>query len=521
MAIAAQRFKFLDKETNVATTDFLNLTDNAVYTGVIDTADSAIASLKEGDSLLSKLGESIEDLLETVSKATTAVMRKIKDALNAAIDKLLNTKIPGFVTKILDSLKALDLAGVKAFFKDLLKVGSVFLCNNLDFLKSFMLGYSLTENILSGLIIGLLLSWLDRYCKGFTKEEVAAATNKGKLGMLFSYDGITLSPGTVLGKFSNMFADLSRYNATKEQLTERLSRNDFIAKALSGDKDSITTNFTTSKISSEEKKEYIAVLEEELTKYEPTTEEYLTLTEVKTDVENLKVTGVPDKDDFISQVLSGNGDKMLLNLRILEISSADKKKYTGYIDELLQFYQPGSPEYNMLLKIRGDLIKLPLISIERIEKANNYSNLKDAMGSLTLNLGAVDLSQINRHTLSEAEKSLLDKLNQLKKDSLESVDLQTRDHESGSFSDFNFDNLLPPLSEEELNYVNQLPGLGESHRYNNLHPTTEVFTEASMPGVTPTRPDTTPKPENLSEVPSSVSESLYLPVSKIPGNCHA
>ena len=204
MSISSQRFRFLDEETNVGTSDFLSLSDNSVYTAAVDSADSVVSSIRDGESVLGTMADSISDLMDKVSNASNSIMQKIKNALDAAIDKIMNMKLPGFITKILDSLKSLDLGGVKSFFKDLLRVGSAFLCNNLDFLKSFMLGYSLTENILSGLLIGLLLSWLDRYCKGFTRDEVFAASNKGKLGMMFGSDGITLTPDTVFGKFSNI-----------------------------------------------------------------------------------------------------------------------------------------------------------------------------------------------------------------------------------------------------------------------------------------------------------------------------
>lgn len=123
MAISSQRFQFLDRETNVGTSDFLSLSDNSVYTAAMDTADTVANAIREGESILSTMEESISDLMDKVSNASDAIMQKIKDALNAAIDKIMNMKLPGFISKILDSVKSLDLGGVKAFFKDLLRVG--------------------------------------------------------------------------------------------------------------------------------------------------------------------------------------------------------------------------------------------------------------------------------------------------------------------------------------------------------------------------------------------------------------
>lgn len=409
MTISSQRFRFLDQETNIGTSDFLSLSDNSVYTAALDTADTVVSSIRDGNSTLGTMADSISDLMDKVSNASSAIMQKIKDALNLAIDKIMNMKLPSFITKILDSVKSLDLGGVKAFFKDLLRVGSAFLCNNLDFLKSFMLGYSLTENILSGLLIGLLLSWLDRYCKGFSKQEVLAASNKGKLGMLFGNDGVTLTPDTVLGKFSNAYADLVRY-------TRPYTPN---------------IPYTTS--------------------------------------------------EFLTEILSGRGKDSVRYLRNSEITSRQRKEYLSFLEDNVSLYQPNTPEYNAILETRAELINTPLIAEERIEKANNYVNLNDALGSIALNLKGIDTKEINTYTLTEVEKTLLTKLEEFKGTVESNKDIQTRNHEQGSFTDFDFSTLLPEPTAEELAYLEKLEGLEESYRYNGLHPTTEVFTEETMP----------------------------------------
>lgn len=283
------------------------------------------------------------------------------------------------------------------------------------------------------------------------------------------------------------------------------------------------------KFSSVEKQKYISLLDSELSKHDPASQEYENIQIVKTELENFTVTGKPDKNDFIKVVTTGDAETLLTNLRTLEISSSEKKLYLSYIEELLTSHQPGTETYNLLLKVRGDLIKLPLISQERIEKENNYSGLKDAIGSMAINIGSIDLSQINKHVLTEQEKSLLDKLYIFKEETLKSVDIQTRTHESGSFADFDFNKILPVLNEDEKLYIEKLPGLEESHRYINLHPTTEVFTESSVPNVAPTKPNTTPASQSATSVQVAVttesnpelSKDLYQTTVKIPRNCHA
>ena len=444
MTISSQRFQFLDRETNIGTTDFLSLTDNSVYTAVMDSAETVADSIREGNSVLGTMEESISDLMDKVSNASNSVMQKIKDALNAAIDKIMNMKLPGFISKILDSVKELDLGGVKAFFKDLLRVGSAFLCNNLDFLKSFMLGYSLTENILSGLLIGLLLSWLDRYCKGFTKQEVLAASNKSKLGMLFGNDGVTLTTDTVLGKFSNAYADLVRFS-----------------------------------------RPYTA---------------------------NLPYSTA----EFLTETLSGRGKESVNTLRNSEITSKQRREYLTYLEQNVDYYQPNTVEYNRILDARAQLMNTPLISEARIERANNYVNLNDALGSIALNLKGIDVRDINTYTLTEAEQSLLLKLEAFKLTVENNQDIQTRNHEQGSFSDFDFTTILPEPTPEELAYLDTLKGLEESYRYNGLHPTTEVFTESTMPYSTRLTPEKEPiqqRTSNNATLPIGVIEVTNTPPS--------
>lgn len=432
MAISSQRFKFLDRETNIGTSDFLSLSDNSVYTAVVESADTVVEAIREGESKLTAMEKSINDLMDKVSSASKDIMQKIKNALDSAIDKIMNMKLPKFVTKILDSLKGLDLGGVKGFFKDLLRVGSAFLCNNLDFLKSFMLGYSLTENILSGLLIGLLLSWLDRYCKGFSKQEVLAASNKTKLGMLFSNDGITLTPDTVLGKFSNVYADFVRYSRP----------------------------------------------------YTP----------------NLP----PSTALFLENILSGKGKESVRSIRNAEVSSSKRKEYIAFLDEQLSNYVPNTPEYNLVSTTRAELINTPLIAEERIEKATQYSNLNDALGSIALNLKGVDLREVNTFALTETEAKLLTKLEEFKTTVEQDKDIQTRDHETGSFTDFNFNTLLPEPEADEIEYLDKLPGLEDSHRYNGLHPTTEVFTENNLPNSTRLLPEEKP----MSNKPTASKDAI-------------
>jgi hypothetical protein len=206
MSIAAQRFKFLDRETNIPTQDFTKLNSNAVYTTVSDKVDSAIGSIKESDGMLKKVSSSLVDLQKTLMNASKEVLNVLKDALNLALDTIGKLPMPGIVKDIFSSLKKLDLGGVKDFVKDLLHVGSTFLCNNLDFLKMFMLGYALNKNIMSGLLVGLMLSWLDRYCKGFTKEEMKKSSPLSSIEKMVNPKGTVMTASNAFGNFTKGYS---------------------------------------------------------------------------------------------------------------------------------------------------------------------------------------------------------------------------------------------------------------------------------------------------------------------------
>ena len=212
MAIAAERFKFLDKETNVATKEFTDLIDNQIYNVVTSTVDTALDAIKDAEGLLKKVSDSINELKDMVMSGLTAVTEAIKNALNAAIDAISKLELPGIIKDLFKTLKELDLGGVKDFIKELLHVGASFLCNNLDFLKMFMLGYALNGNIIAGLLTALLMSWLDRFCKGFSKEDVDTSSKTEKLEMLIPPKGVEMTPTNTFTNFTETYADFVKAN---------------------------------------------------------------------------------------------------------------------------------------------------------------------------------------------------------------------------------------------------------------------------------------------------------------------
>lgn len=407
MAIAAQRFKFLDKETNLPTIDFTKLTDNAIYSNVNDTVDSAIAGIKEADGLLKKVSSSLKDLQETLMSAGKEVLGMLKEALNSALDAIGNLELPKFVKDIFSSLKELDLGGVKDFVKDLLHVGSVFLCNNLNFLKMFMLGFAINKNIISGLLIGLMLNWLDRYCKGFTPEEQQGFKPLQAVEKMVGPKGLLMDTANTFNNFTKSYAGFIKANVTTAP---------------------------------------IAAL---------------------------------DKSGFLQNVTAGKISASLSNLRGAEISHSVKNDYMAGIDAQLQTTATGTLEYKNLLEARGGLANLPLISIERRDKAIQFSNLSDKLGSMAKNIQTVDVDSINTYSLTDIDKELFAKIQDFKAKSASDPDLMTRSTESGSFSDYDFKGILPELSKEQTSRLASMPYESTDHRIHDMHPTTEVFLSES------------------------------------------
>ena len=321
MAIAAQRFKFLDQETNLPTIDFTKLTDNAIYSSVTDSVDSAIASIKDSDGMLSQVSSSLKDLQATLMNASKDVLSTLKEALNSALDAIGNLEMPDVVKDIFNSLKSLDLGGVKDFVKDLLHVGSTFLCNNLDFLKMFMLGYALNKNIVSGLLIGLLLTWLDRYCKGFTAQEMKKSSPLSSMEKMMNPKGVLMNASNSFDKFTQGYASFMKKNATKT-VVSALTKSNFLSKIRSGDIKSSMANLRGAEISSTDKKDYLSTIETALPSVTPGTAEYNNLLQARGDLMNLPLISSDRRDTNIQYSnLSDKLGTMAKNIQSVDLAS--------------------------------------------------------------------------------------------------------------------------------------------------------------------------------------------------------
>ncbi len=312
MAVSANRFNYLSKDTSIPLKDFTSFSDNAVYNTADLINDSVILANQAQEKALSTLQSSISDLTDMLTN--NDIVDTLKDAMDSAMDAISNMELPDIVKDIFDSLKKLDFQGVKDFFKDLLHVGSQFLCNNLDFLKLFMLGYAMNHNIISGLMIALLLSWLDKYCKGFTQQEMAKSGNRSKMDMMFPAKGIQVTANGAFDQFSGYYSDFLK-STTPLQTTTALDDTSFLNNIMGGDISSSIGNLRSSEISSAQKNSYLSLLNNNIASQPVGSSQYSNLLTAKGQLMNTPLISINRRDNNIRfDNLSNNLGSYIKNL---------------------------------------------------------------------------------------------------------------------------------------------------------------------------------------------------------------
>lgn len=337
MAISAQRFNFLDKETNVGVKDFTKLVDNSVYTGFTDLTSTALEEIQDS-GIMDTMQSSLDDLTDML--ANNDIVDTLKDAMDSAMDAISNMELPDTIKDIFDSLKKLDFQGVKDFFKDMLKVGAKFLCNNLDFLKLFMLGYALNGNILGGLMIALLLSWLDRFCKGFSAEETAAANPLGKVNQCFPDAGTKVTSDSAFGQFSGYYSDFIKASEPLG-LTVQMPQSNAISSVLSGDISSVLGNARSSEMSYADRNSLVGSLQSQLGSFSPSSSEYRNILQASGDLKNLPLISTERRDnnlryenlsDKFGSYIKNLGNVNIQPMNLMSLNDIEKGLYSKMSD---------------------------------------------------------------------------------------------------------------------------------------------------------------------------------------------
>ncbi len=339
MAISAQRFNYLDRETNVGVREFNNLTDNVVYTAGQDLVESALALAKDTEGLLNTLEGKMSDIESMINSTLEDAGSLLKDALNIAMDAISKIEMPSFVKKIFNSLKSLDLSGVKSFFKEALQLGSSFLCHNLDFLKNFLLGFSIDKNILSGLIIGLSLSWMDKFCKEATQQESSKASNREKIDMQFPQTGVNVTSDNAYDLYTTYKSDFVKYS-TGLSLSLPQTSEDFLSSVKSGNVDYSITNLQNSEIDDVTRDSYLEDIDTSLEYTDPGSYEFNNLLEAKGKLSTLATVNLDRRENNLQyehlKDKLGSFSKNLINVDIkpLSIYTANKANFSQVQEDL-------------------------------------------------------------------------------------------------------------------------------------------------------------------------------------------
>ena len=180
--------------------------------------------------------------------------------------------------------------------------------------------------------------------------------------------------------------------------------------------------------------------------------------------------------DAVTNIKGGDISSVIANARGSEMSFADRNSLIGNLKTELSSSIPGSIQHSNLLRGIGDLKSIPLISETRRDNNLRYENLSDKFGSYMKNLVKVDLQPINLVSLSDAQKGLYNKMASLKTSAASNSLLQCTPNDS--FSDFDFDSVLPAVDATEKATLLASDTVTDSHRTLDFHPTSAVFLEA-------------------------------------------
>lgn len=221
MAISTSRNKFLDKETSVLPSGLTGVVTNSVYTDARDPILPGIDTARASSGVLSSMSSNIQSVSKSVESLTEQGSSRIAKAIDSSIENVMSRSIPTYVSSALDKLKGLSLDGVKGFLGQVLKIGSVFLCDNLGRIKDLLIGKSISDHVLGGLILGLLLSWLDKFCKPFSSKESIVANNKGRLKQVIKGSGFVRKNDEMLDSF---LSTSHKYVTKKRNLLTSLSK---------------------------------------------------------------------------------------------------------------------------------------------------------------------------------------------------------------------------------------------------------------------------------------------------------
>lgn len=189
MAISAQRFKFLDEETNVPVKDYTKLNDNFVYNSA-DSFDNllkgAVEKVKFTSDLL-KFLQSDPGQLTNMLQDPSALARIGQD-INTYMNRVLGAGLPSDVKDALSQIESISPGYISSFIMEKIGANGASLCPNSGLFNVNGRPLNLSGAALKSLIDQILSGWLGRLCMP-AGSSVAGSIFNSNAGSLTSNTG--------------------------------------------------------------------------------------------------------------------------------------------------------------------------------------------------------------------------------------------------------------------------------------------------------------------------------------------
>lgn len=416
MAISAQRFKFLDNETNIPVADFAKIADNFVYNipSLTNISDQLQGLLKnELNGLLSNITSNLPNVDSLISNGFGGgadILNSLKSSLgnfnnllssNSTISNLLNSVGSLSVGNYVDGLIGNGLLGnlvsnaVTGYVSNSIKptTGSrlTFLTNSIC--KSASRNYSTNLDIMS--LLGL------RFSSNFLSNHCSIMNNKiaNKPSSVLSYtplSGVVPDSSSALNIFKSLIKDYASFQTKQSQKTPPIEFDPTqLATAVSnGSYDSLLSTVSNAGFaSSSQKDSYLNGIDSYLSSnsIDPMSEVGQNLINLKSSISGIGVSPFSTTNQANSMFMDPSSRFLSDNL-----GSFLKNSTSLSFDNLYNYASPGTNDYKLLTNVM-----IPAINSAK----SNY-------------------------------------------------DLLNRDINIGSFSTFDFSNIIPEINDPELsNYI--------------------------------------------------------------------
>jgi hypothetical protein len=471
MAISAQRFKFLDKETNVPIQDFTKLVDNYIYnipnvTNVTDQIQGLLSNQTSGllgnitsqlPNLSSVVGSSLsgsKDLMNSLTSSMTGLsgLMGSSNAINSLVGSVGGlSNLPGSISSLVGSVGGLpgSLGTIGSLFNSVsgLSLGNVILDSFTSSLFNSVPG--LTSNALTGHIANKI--------QGPTNSRLTVLNNSICKSGSRNYS-IDLDILSLLGlNFSSNF--LSNHCSIVGANVSKTPSSVLNYIPLKG----VTTNTNTV-----------------YSKFGSLLKDYLLSSQKQNTIANTTIFDPTQLDTTLS---SGNYSAISNNLQTCGFSStAQKDSYISAIDNYIttNSIDPLSQQGIDLYSLKSSVSSIGINLFSSKNTANmTYTDpasrfLTDNLGSFLRNAASTPIGNPNTYIGSDPlDKALYnDVFIPTITNAKNSTDLNSRTCAMGNYLDYDFSSVIPDITDPALkSYVTSIDVPSTSYKFYDLDST--------------------------------------------------